>query len=654
MKSALLLIDLQRDFLASADLHPSASALITRAGELLRACRERHLPIIHVWTTVEREKNIRLPHWRALDRWMCVAGTPGHQTPSALQPLAGETIVHKTGFNPFASGELEKILRAAGCDAVILTGLHLHACVRTAAVESLERDLRVVVAEDAVASNDPIHAAATRRWLAARCVAFEPAGFVFNQSNGAPAKKWFHRSPRQTNEILFEVPNATADEITTAATAAQNAWHPWRRASLTERQQILHKIAQHLPPFADELAHQIAIELGKPIRHAREEIHRAAANVQDVIQRATNSSAPKREPAGWCRHEPIGVVGVISAWNNPVAIPLGKIAPALVYGNTVVWKPAPAATRIAEALMRVFHDCGLPPDTVRLITGDHTTAQLVAADKNLDAVTLTGSLHAGHAIQEICAHRIVPLQMELSGNNAAIVWRDADFASAAEQIVWGAFAFAGQRCTANRRVIVHSADFEKFLAHIESSAARLRWGDPLELETEIGPVLNLGKRDELESLVALAKTDRAARRIIHPQSARAAEPWIKSGAYAQPVIACCDEPEHVLVQEETMSPLLVVQRANDFDHALQLCNGVRHGLIASLFSDTPDLQKKFLEEARAGVLKFNSSTAGVDIMLPFGGWKSSGLGPPRARRRRHPILHAHASRLRNGRFPVLI
>ncbi len=627
MKSALLLIDLQQDFLASTDLQPAAPALIARAKELLHACRARNLPVIHVWTTVDREKNLRLPHWRALNRWMCVAGTPGHKTPDSLAPLAGETIVHKTGFNPFAGGELEKILRAAGCDSVILGGLHLHACVRAAAVESLERDLRVVIAEDAVASNDPIHAAATRRWLAARCVNFETGSALFS-SNGHSAKKWIHRSPRKTDEILFEVQNATSDEITSATAAAQNAWPQWRRTPLAQRQQILSSIAQKLTSFADELARQIATDLGKPIRHAREEIHRAAANIQDVIQRSPAALTPKREPAGWTRHEPIGVLAVISAWNNPVAIPLGKIAPALVYGNTVAWKPAPATGRISETLMRLFHDCGLPADTVRLVTGDHTTAQLLAADKNIHAVTLTGSLAAGHAIQEICARRIVPLQMELSGNNAAIVWRDADFKSAAGQVAWGAFAFGGQRCTANRRVIIHRDDFEKFLPELASAAAQLRWGDPLKLETEIGPLINTGKCDELHTLVALARTDGAAHRVIHPHSERSRDPWVESGAYAQPVIACCDKPDHLLVQEETMSPLLVVQRAHDFDHALSLCNGVRHGLIASLFSQSAELQKKFLEEARAGILKFNSSTAGVDVTLPFGGWKASGLGPP--------------------------
>ncbi len=623
MKSALLLIDLQPDFLASADLQPPAPILVMRAAELLRACRERKIPIIHVWTTVDREKNIRLPHWRAQNRWMCETGTPGHETPEPLRPLAGESIVHKTGFNAFASGELDQILRSASCDSVILCGLHLHACVRTAAVESLERNLKVVIAEDATANNDPIHAAATRRWLAERCVTFRPIGALFGDS-----KTWCHRSPRKTDEILFEVPNATPNEISEATSAALIAHHAWRSTSLAQRQQTLNAIAQKLTEKADELARQMALDLGKPIRHAREEIHRAAANIQDVIQRAPAALAPKREPAGWLRREPVGVVALISAWNNPVAIPLGKIAPALVYGNTVVWKPAPATTRISETLMRVLGDSGLPADTVRLVTGDHTTAQLLAADKKIHAVTLTGSLVAGHAIQEICARRILPLQMELSGNNAAIVWRDADVKAAAQQIAWGAFAFAGQRCTANRRAIVHADIFEKFLTEVESATARLRWGDPLELETEIGPVLNAGKRDELESLIALAKSEGAVSRVIHPQSQRAAEAWLKAGAYAQPIIACCDNPSHPLVQEETMSPLLVVQRAKDFNHALTLSNGVRHGLIASLFSRSTDLQKQFLEKAQAGVLKFNSSTAGVDITLPFGGWKASGLGPP--------------------------
>lgn len=627
MKPALLLIDLQRDFLDAANLQPPAMATISRAAELLQTARARGVPVIHVWTTVDYSSDQRLPHWRKTNRWMCVAGTPGHETPAALKPLPGETIVHKAGFNPFASGELKEILRKHGCDTVVLAGVHLHACVRTAAVESLERNFEVFIAEDATASNDPIHAVATRRWLAERCVSFQPAHTILNALNG-PVTKWIHRSSRRTDEILFEVVNAGAKEISSATHAAKTAWSHWRQRPLSNRQRILETLAQKLESSTDELARQMAIELGKPIRHAQEEIRRAAANVRDVIRRAEILSASKREAAGWVRHEPLGVVGIISAWNNPVAIPLGKIAPALIYGNAVVWKPAPAATRISETLMRLFHDSQLPADVLQMVRGDHTTAQTIASNENVDAVTLTGSLAAGHVMQEICARRFVPLQAELSGNNAAIVWKDADLASAAAQIAWGAFAFGGQRCTANRRAIIHATLYEEFLRELELATAKLPWGDPLESETEIGPLVHAGKRDELESLISNAENEGAVHRVIRPCSTRANEPWVKAGAYAQPVIACCDQPAYTLVQEETMSPLLVVQRADDFEHALQLCNGVRHGLIASLFSNTPSLREKFLQEARAGILKFNSSTAGVDVTLPFGGWKASALGPP--------------------------
>ncbi len=628
MKAALLLVDLQRDFLATPDLQPDANTLVARTLELLQLCRQRGIPVIHVWTTVDKDNDRRLPHWRAADRWMCVTGTPGHASPESLHPLEAETIIHKTGFNAFANSGLEKHLRALGCDTVILAGLHLHACVRTAAVESLECNFRVFVAEEAVASNDPVHAAATRRWLGARCVTFASGKSVLAQLDGIAAEALVHRSPRRTEEVLFEVPVASAGDVAAATVAAQHAWTRWLRTTVSSRQQILGVIAARLEASAEDLARQMAEEIGKPVRHGVEEVRRAAANVRDVARRVADNLLPKREAAGLVRHQPLGVVGIISAWNNPVAIPIGKIAPALAYGNTVVWKPAPAATNIARKLLALIHDSGVSNDAVQLLTGDHSTAQHIAADVNVSAVTLTGSLAAGHAIQEICARRILPLQAELSGNNAAIVWEDADFKFAAEQAAWGAFAFAGQRCTANRRVIVPARCFDLFLRELQMAAERLPWGEPMESSTEIGPVISASKRDDQLRLVAEAESSGALHRIVRVHESIANEKWTLVGAYSQPIIVCCDEPDHLIVQAETMSPLLVVQRADDFDHALALNNGVRHGLIASLFSNNEDLRRMFAEEAQAGNLKFNSPTAGVDVTLPFGGWKASSLGPP--------------------------
>jgi len=299
-----------------------------------------------------------------------------------------------------------------------------------------------------------------------------------------------------------------------------------------------------------------------------------------------------------------------------------------VQGRTALVTGAGSADGIGFATAKLLREAGIPDGTVRILTGDHATAQTLAADENVNAVTITGSACAGFAIQEICARRFLPFQAELSGNNAAIVWDGAELPRAAAQIAFGAFGFAGQRCTANRRVIINEALFESFLGELKIQAEKLNWGDPLHESTHIGPVIHTAKRGEQAALIKAVQESGVARRVEFLFASRAGESWVKAGAYAQPVIVCCDDPGHPLVQEETMSPLLIVQRAAHFDEALKLCNGVRHGLAAALFSDSAVLQEQFLTEARAGILKINSATAGVDVSLPFGGWKMSGHGPP--------------------------
>src|SRR5258708_28101663 len=174
MKPARLLVDLQADYLATPYLQPSADILIAHSAALLAGCREMGVPVVHIWTTVHRDNDRRLPHWRRENRWQCVAGTRGHAPPEVLEPLRGETVVQKSGFNAFADPELDAALRRLDRDTVILAGLHLHTCVRVAAMECLERGYAVRIAEDAVASDDPIYAASTRRWLPARCGEFAP------------------------------------------------------------------------------------------------------------------------------------------------------------------------------------------------------------------------------------------------------------------------------------------------------------------------------------------------------------------------------------------------------------------------------------------------------------------------------------------------
>ncbi len=628
MKPALLFIDLQRDYLATPGLLPPADTLVARATVLLDGCRKHRIPVIHIWTTIHRDDDRRLPHWRRADRWICVAGTAGHKPPDALRPLDGEAVIHKTGYNPFADGEMEMVLQRMQCDTVILAGLHLHACVRTTAMECLERGYYVYIVEDVVAGNDPIHAAAACRWLSQRCTVFESGASVLALLDKRTLPPLVHRSPRCTDDVLFEVPIAGASEVASAVEAAQSAGPDWRRTPFSMRRCLIETVASRLDEAASDLARQMAVEIGKPLSYGLEEVRRAVENLRDVTRCAAAHLPEKQENAGMVRYQQLNLVAVISAWNNPVAIPLGKIAPALAYGNTVVWKAAPAATHIAQTVLRLLQDAGVPRDAVRLLTGDRTTARLLVADPNVDGVTLTGSIQSGYSVQEICAKRMAPCQAELGGNNAAIVWDDTDIGYAAAQVAWGAFAFAGQRCTANRRVIVHTPRFESLLRELETATQRLTWDDPLKEATEIGPVISIAKRDEVAAMIGRIQTSGDAHRVVLLHEARAEQQWAKVGAYLRPAIICCDRPEHPVVQEETMAPLLVVQRADDFEQALALCNGVRQGLICSLFSSEPDLQRRFLEKARAGVLKFNASTAGVDVTLPFGGWKESGIGPP--------------------------
>jgi len=239
-------------------------------------------------------------------------------------------------------------------------------------------------------------------------------------------------------------------------------------------------------------------------------------------------------------------------------------------------------------------------------------------------VTISGSGKAGRVAQEICSARHIPLQAELGGNNASIVWRDADFEAAAQEIAEGAFGFAGQRCTANRRVILDATIYDAFLEQLTTACAQLAWGDPADETTEVGPLITAESRERVAALIGRAGAESA--RVIRPLRNSRAED--RDDAWLDPAIVCCDEPAAEIVQEETFGPVLVVQRARTWDEAIALCNGVKQGLAAALFSTSPQLIEDFLRRTRAGILKINCSTADAAVDLPFGGWKASGVGPP--------------------------
>ncbi|MGH2954353.1 MAG: aldehyde dehydrogenase family protein [Solirubrobacterales bacterium] len=613
MKPLLLLVDLQRDFLATPGLEPGVAAVVARAEALLAGARVAGAEIVHVWTSVSREDDRRMPHWRREGRWLCELGTPGHQPPPALEPRPDEPVIHKTGFNPFAGGELDRLLEAARPEPLVIAGVHLHGCVRQAVLEAYERHrVAVWVAADATATDDPVHGAITRRYLERRAARFLEVEQVLDRfGSGAPARL----------EADGEL------RLGALASRAREALPEWQKAGPVARAALLERAAELLAPRATELAEAMAIEIGKPIRYGAAEVRRSAEMLRAVARRASARDGGEAAGPAEVRRRPLGVIAVITPWNNPVYIPLGKIAAALAHGNAALWKPSPAAQGIAERIVAVLERAGAPAGLVGLVAGGPAAAKAVMSEPSVEAVTITGSSEAGFAAQEACARRRIPLQAELGGNNAAVVWPDADLPRAARELAEGAFALAGQRCTANRRIVAHRACRDELVELLQRETAALEWGDPRREATRVGPLVSATARDRVAGLVERAAADGAG--VIVPHDTAGAAPARGfDGAWYPPTIVCCDEPGHEIVQGESFGPVAVVQTADDWEGALALVNAVPQGLVAAIFSSSRELAARFADEAAVGIVKVDRSTADADVDVPFGGWKSSGLGPP--------------------------
>jgi acyl-CoA reductase-like NAD-dependent aldehyde dehydrogenase len=629
MRPLLVLVDLQNDFLDAPALEPPRSEVIRRSARLLAAAREAGVPVVHCVTTVDRERDGRMPHWKEAGRWSCVRGTPGHAPPPELAPRAGETVVDKTFFSGFSAAgpaALDAAIAAAGADALVLSGVHLHGCVRATALDAYARGLEVWIAEDATGSDDPLHAAVTRRYLDGRAARFAAVAELARRFRGAGvAGELIHFSPRETSRALFTVAQGGAADAARATAAARGAREEWSALAHAGRARALERLAALFEADADSLAREMAVDVGKPVAQGRAETLRAAELVRRAAAAPPSDSAASGSGSAW-RRVPLGVVAAITPWNNPIAIPWGKLAPALAAGNAAIWKPAPAATRLALRTLALAREAGLPDGLVGVVTGDQRAAAAVMSDPGVDAVSISGSSLAGWAAQEACARRRIPLQAELGGNNGAIVWSGADLAAAAREIARGAFSFAGQRCTANRRVVVEAGRRDEFLGLLQAATARLKWADPLDPATDVGPVLSVDARDRVEA--ALERAAASGANVLRPHGPRPLPAAPAEGAYCAAAVVWGVTHASEIVQEETFGPVVVVEEAPSFDEALALAGGVRQGLVAALFAGPGPWRDRFLSETRAGILKWNASTADADAAAPFGGWKASGVGPP--------------------------
>lgn len=622
MNAALLLVDMQNDFLDGPGMRPSKRVIVRGAARLLSAWRRAGRPVGHVVLTVDAAGERRMPHWKRDGVVKCVEGTPGHAEPEAVRAREGEPVFHKTFYSGFQDPGLEKWLRSKGVKGVVLAGVQMHACVRATARAAYALGFEVTIADDACGSDEPIHAAATRRHMKPKGIDFRPVGWLERTVRGETPGAVRHFSPRDLGKALWEVKSSSMREIAGATGRAREAQPGWAARGAAERAGVLVKLAGLLRREREGLARRLAEEIGKPVLLGRAEVDRAAELAEMAAQAAQESMERTTASGVKVRRRPVGVIAAVTPFNNPVGIALGKVAPALAFGNAAVLKGAPEAQGVTGVLMGLLLEAGVPQELVGVVHGGRDEAIALAEACEVDAVTMAGSEAAGAALAEVCGHRSIPFQGEMGGNNAAIVLSDADLEDAATKIVSSAFGYAGQRCTATRRVIVEGACRERFVGLLERAAAALPMGDPLEEPTRVGPLIGAGKREDVEDLLASVEKD--GHSVTRPHGAAP-----KGGAYCAPAIVGCDDRAHEVVQEETFGPVVVVQRAAGMEEALALCNGVRQGLAAGIFTRSRPAQERFLSGARCGVLKVNRATADVGVDAPFGGWKASGLGPPK-------------------------
>ena len=647
MTRALILIDVQNDFLDRPGLYPERGRLVAEIGTLLAAFRAASLPVIHVRTVIAEDGADSMPHWQRQRIRQCVRGTPGAMPPLALVAVDGEEVVEKCYFSGFESGRLETLLQARGVDSVVLAGLYTHGCIRATATDAYQKGQVVLVAADCIGSTDPQHELISRQWMEGRVASFlstraildgigkakkstasanatdAPAAHIAGGRIDAPhLPSWEHFDPCDATRRLARVPLADSALVARAVQAAHDAVRAWAATPIAERARLIEAWARVIEPQCEPWAEMMARQIGKPITDAREEMQRAVAHLRSSAQLAHATEEDHGVAGLITRHCPRGVVAVITTWNNPVAIPVAKIASALVLGNSVVWKPALPAPDVALAVVDSLAAAGIPRALLSVVFGDASTAQALIAHPLVAAATLTGSQRAGLDAALLCARRGILLQAELGGNNAAIVMADADLAAAARALAGSAFGFAGQRCTATRRIIVENTVRERFTEMLLREVADLRVGDPLDPATRVGPLISAVKREDVDAAVRHALKQDNGRLLCG-----GARPTGK-GSWYPPTLVDGLKPGAALVQEETFGPVAVIQDAADWSEAISLCNGVGQGLVASFFGRDPAQQEQFLAQAEAGILRLNPDGFPVAADAPFGGWKTSGMGPP--------------------------
>jgi acyl-CoA reductase-like NAD-dependent aldehyde dehydrogenase len=444
-----------------------------------------------------------------------------------------------------------------------------------------------------------------------------------------PTGETFETVVPANGEVLGSFPRSTAEDVNRAVEAAKEAYEGWRLTPAPRRAEVLYRFAALLAEHKHELTELMSREMGKVLAEAGGDVQEAidmslymAGEGRRLFGQTTPSELPDKFMMSV--RMPVGVVGAITPWNFPIAIPSWKLAPALVCGNTVVLKPAEDTPLLAERFVELLADAGLPPGVVNLVHGfGEEAGDALVRHPDVPVITFTGSRETGIAVTKAAADELKHVHLELGGKNAILVMDDADLELAVEGIVWSAFGTSGQRCTAASRVIVHRAVYDRLQSLLVERAERMRIGPGWDPETDLGPVINRAAVEKIHSYTQIG-SDEGARLLTGGEPATEGE--LGKGHFYRPTVFGDVEPGMRIAQEEIFGPTTALLPVDDFDEAIRVANGIEFGLSSSIFTQDVNRAFRAMRDLQTGITYINAGTTGAEVHLPFGGTKHTGNG----------------------------
>ncbi|MBA3659685.1 MAG: aldehyde dehydrogenase family protein [Gemmatimonadales bacterium] len=437
-------------------------------------------------------------------------------------------------------------------------------------------------------------------------------------------------NPADTGDLIGRFPDSSSKDVVAAVASAKRGFARWSRTPAPARGDVLRRVGELLEQRKDAIADAMTREMGKVLAEARGDVQEGidtAFYAATEGRRLFGHVVPSELRSKWAMsyRRPIGVVGLITPFNFPLAIPTWKMFPALLCGNAVIIKPSEDVPHTVHLLVEILLEAGLPPEVVQLVHGrGETVGKALVDHPEVPVISFTGSTDTGALIGETCGRMHKRLSLEMGGKNAMIVMEDADLDLALEGVLWGAFGTTGQRCTATSRLIVHRKVHDRLVRRIAEAAEGLRLGDGRDGKSQVGPLIHEAARDKVERYVGIGQD--AGAELVTGGERAGSRGKLGRGWFYRPTVFAGVTAGSRLEQEEIFGPVLSVIRVASYDEAVRVNNGVRYGLSSSIYTRDVDRAFRAMQDLDNGITYVNAPTIGAEAHLPFGGVKATGNG----------------------------